>query len=75
MLCSGSGIAAGLACDISSSDQIEAAVEKVVSAYGGIHILVNNAFISSAPSLSVLGLSAEQLRRNFDTGPIAYSPR
>jgi 3-oxoacyl-[acyl-carrier protein] reductase len=66
------GTALGIVCDISSPDQIKAAVEQVVAAFGGIDILVNNAFDSSAPFSSVLDLSVEQLQRNFDTGPIAY---
>lgn len=66
------GTALGVRCDISDPDQIKAAVEKVVSTYGGIDILVNNAFDSSAPFSSVIDLKVEQLQRNFDTGPIAY---
>ena len=52
-------------------DQIKAAVDKVVAAYGGIDILVNNAFDPSAVFSSVIDLSVEQLQRNFDMGPIA----
>jgi NAD(P)-dependent dehydrogenase (short-subunit alcohol dehydrogenase family) len=48
MHCSGSGIALGVVCDISSADQIEAAVDKVISAYRRLDILVNNAFDSHA---------------------------
>ncbi|OBZ97223.1 3-oxoacyl-ACP reductase [Pararhizobium polonicum] len=66
------GTALGVVCDISRADQIKAAVEKVAAAYGGIDILVNNAFDSSAPFSSVLDLSVEQVQRNFDTGPIAH---
>lgn len=66
------GTALGIACDIGDADQIEAAVEKVVAAYGRIDILVNNAFDSSAVLSSIVDLTAEQLQRNFDTGPIAY---
>jgi len=66
------GTATGVVCDIGDADQIRAAVDKAVSAYGGIDILVNNAFDSSAPFSSVIDLSTEQLQRNFDTGPIAY---
>lgn len=66
------GTAIGVVCDISDANQIKAAIEKTVEAFGGIDILVNNAFDSSAPFSSVIGLSIEQLQRNFDTGPIAY---
>ncbi len=66
------GTAVGVVCDVGEVDQIRAAVDKVVAAYGRIDILVNNAFDGSAVMSSVIDLSVEQLRRNFDTGPIAY---
>lgn len=66
------GTALGVVCDIGNADQIKAAVDKVVAAYGGIDILVNNAFDPSAPFSSIIDLSAEQLQRNFEIGPIAY---
>jgi len=47
-------------------------VDKVAATYGGIDILVNNAFDPSAVLSSVIDLSVEQLQRNFETGPIAY---
>ena len=66
------GFALSVVCDISDGDQIRAAVDKVVTVYGGIDVLVNNAFDPSAPFSSIIDLSAEQLQRNFETGPIAY---
>lgn len=66
------GAALGVVCDITDADQIKAAVDKVVAAYGGIDILVNNAFDPSAVFSSVIDLSVEKLQRNFDMGPIAY---
>ncbi|MFS2167071.1 SDR family NAD(P)-dependent oxidoreductase [Variovorax sp. Varisp62] len=69
---SAGGNALGVVCDIGNADQIKAAVDKVVAAYGGIDILVNNAFDPSAPFSTVIDLSVEQLQRNFETGPIAY---
>ncbi|HEY2480581.1 MAG TPA: SDR family oxidoreductase [Caulobacteraceae bacterium] len=66
------GAALGIVCDVSDADQIEAALEKVATAYGRIDILVNNAFDPSAVFSSVLDLSVDQLQRNFDMGPIAY---
>lgn len=66
------GMAIGVPCDICDADQIKAAVDRVVAAYGRIDILVNNAFDPSAPFSSILDLSVEQLQRNFETGPIAY---
>src|SRR5205085_50414 len=38
------GTAIGVVADISNADQIKAATEKAVAAFGGIDILVNNAF-------------------------------
>lgn len=66
------GSAIGVPCDIGDAAQIKAAVEKVNEAYGGIDILVNNAFDPSAPFSSIIDLSVEQLQRNFEVGPIAY---
>lgn len=66
------GTALGVPCDIGDADQIKAAVDKVVAAYGGIDILVNNAFDPSVALSSVIELSVEKLQRNFDMGPIAY---
>jgi NAD(P)-dependent dehydrogenase (short-subunit alcohol dehydrogenase family) len=66
------GIALGVVCDIADPDQIKGAVEQVVAEYGRIDILVNNAFDPSAVFSSVLDLSAEQLQRNLEMGPIAY---
>jgi NAD(P)-dependent dehydrogenase (short-subunit alcohol dehydrogenase family) len=66
------GTALGVVCDVGQADQIKAAVDKVVAAYGRIDILVNNAFDGSAVNSSILDLAVDQLQRNFDTGPIAY---
>jgi 3-oxoacyl-[acyl-carrier protein] reductase len=66
------GTALGVPCDVSDADQVKAAVSKVVATYGGIDILVNNAFDPSAVHSSVIDLPVEQLQRNFDMGPIAY---
>jgi 3-oxoacyl-[acyl-carrier protein] reductase len=66
------GTALGVPCDLSDGSQIKATADKVVAAYGGIDILVNNAFDPSVVMSSVIDLSVEQLQRNFDMGPIAY---
>lgn len=66
------GTALGVVCDIADPGQIRVATEKVVAAYGGIDILVNNAFDSASALSPVIDLSVAQLQRNFDTGPIAY---
>jgi len=69
---SSGGVAIGIPTDISNTKQIKNAIEKTVAEFGGIDILVNNAFDSQAPFSSILDLSVDQLQRNFDTGPIAY---
>ncbi len=65
------GIALGIPCDVADAGQITAAVAAVVEAFGGVDILVNNAFDPAAVMSSVAELTVEQLQRNFDTGPIA----
>ena len=66
------GTAIGVRCDISDADQIKTAVDKVALTWGGIDILVNSAFDPSAVFSPVIDLSADQLKRNFDIGPVAY---
>ncbi|BAP40942.1 oxidoreductase, short chain dehydrogenase/reductase family [Pseudomonas sp. StFLB209] len=66
------GKAHGVVCDLAEPEQITAAIAQVVSVYGQIDILVNNAFDPAQVSASVLELSAEQLQRNFELGPVAY---
>lgn len=66
------GTALAVPADAGNADQIKAAVDKVVAAYGGLDILVNNAFDATVAYSSILDLSAEQLQRNFDMGPAAY---
>ena len=66
------GTAIGVVADVAKADQIKAAVDKTVEAFGHFDILVNNAYDPIAPYSSILELSAEQLQRNFDMGPIAY---
>jgi 3-oxoacyl-[acyl-carrier protein] reductase len=66
------GTAIGVVADIGKADQIKLAIDKTVKAFDGLDILVNNAYDPIAPYSSILELSAEQLQRNFDMGPIAY---
>ncbi|PWB88616.1 SDR family NAD(P)-dependent oxidoreductase [Methylosinus sporium] len=66
------GAAIGAVCDIADAEQINSATEKVVTTFGQIDILVNNAFDGSVALSAIADLSVEQLQRNFDTGPIAY---
>ncbi|MBV6791822.1 SDR family NAD(P)-dependent oxidoreductase [Xanthomonas euvesicatoria] len=65
------GNAIGIPCDIAQAEQVKSAVNAVVAAYGGIDILVNNAFDFSAANASIADLPAEQLQKNFDSGPVA----
>lgn len=69
---SSGGTAFGTVCDIADPSQITRAIDSVVAEYGGVDILVNNAFDPSAVNASISTLSVQQLQRNFDTGPIAY---
>lgn len=64
--------ALGISTDVSDADQIKAAIEQVAATWGGVDILVNNAFDPSVVQSPVIELSVEQLQRNFDTGPIAF---
>ncbi|WP_024940046.1 SDR family NAD(P)-dependent oxidoreductase [Xanthomonas arboricola] len=66
------GTALGIVCDIGEAAQLTAAIDTVAATYGGIDILVNNAFDPSVPFSSILELSAEQLQRNLNLGPVAY---
>lgn len=66
------GTVLGLVCDVGDAKQIEEAIAKVVAVFGGIDILVNNAFDPSVYSSSLIDLSVEKLQRNFDMGPVAY---
>lgn len=66
------GVALGVVCDVGDARQIDAAVAQVVDTYGGVDILVNNAFDPSVVSARIVDLSVAQLQRNFDTGPIAH---
>ncbi|MHA4852726.1 SDR family NAD(P)-dependent oxidoreductase [Rhodococcus sp. MSC1_016] len=56
-------------CDVSRRDDIVAAVERTVDAFGGVDILVNNANdCKPGPILSVVD---EEYERSFATGPLA----
>lgn len=66
------GMAIGLRCDLRDAEEIKSAVDKVANTWGGIDILVNNAFDPSSVFSPVIDLSVKQLQRNFDIGPVAY---
>lgn len=61
----------GIGCDVGDPAQITAAVAATVDRFGGLDILVNNAFDLSSAQSSVIDLTVEQLQRQFDTGPVA----
>lgn len=67
------GTALGVVCDIGSADQIKVAVEKVATTFGGVDILVNNAFDSSAPFSSILDLSHGAVAAKLRDGPYRLS--
>lgn len=66
------GSALGLPCDVGDDARVQSAVAEVVRTYGGVDILVNNAFDPSVVHASIAELSLEKLQRNLDMGPIAY---
>ena len=55
------GTALAVPADAGNADQIKAAVDKVVAAYGGLDILVNNAFDATVAYSSILDLSTRYL--------------
>lgn len=65
------GQAIGVTCDVANPAQIQAAIDGAVNTFGGLDILVNNAFDLASARSSVNDLSVEQLQRQFDTGPVA----
>lgn len=69
---SSGGTALAVVCDVGDADQVRAAATYVGETFGGIDVLVNNAFDSPAPLACVLDLSAEKLRHHFEMGPISY---
>lgn len=45
------GLASSIACDVADADQVQAMVDHAISTFGGLHLAVNNAGISSTPTL------------------------
>jgi 3-oxoacyl-[acyl-carrier protein] reductase len=56
--------ALGIACDVSSREQVEAAVDQTVQALGGLDILVNNAGVATYGPF--LDLSVEDIEEMID---------
>ncbi len=65
------GTAIGIGCDVSREDEVKAAIAAAADAFGGLDILVNNAFDLSSAQSSVNDLGVDQLLHQFHTGPIA----
>jgi len=59
---SSGGVAAGFVCDISQPDEVAAAVTSVMSAFGGVDILVNNAHDTRNVNARVAELTTAHLR-------------
>ena len=64
------GTARGIVCDVFEEAQIKAAVAKTIERFGTVDIVVNNAVVPGDVRSSTIGLSVEQLNRQFQTGPI-----
>jgi NAD(P)-dependent dehydrogenase (short-subunit alcohol dehydrogenase family) len=63
------GTAQPFLCDVTVKSDIDRLVEQVVSEFGGIQILVNNA--QEVPLGPVLGITDEAFQAGFDSGPLA----
>jgi NAD(P)-dependent dehydrogenase (short-subunit alcohol dehydrogenase family) len=65
------GDAIGIACDIFDLEAIDNAVAAVIKHYGGVDILINNAHDTMDVTSSVMGITAEHLSRQFQSGPVS----
>lgn len=65
------GKAIGITCDVAREQDVNDAIAGAVASFGGLDILVNNAFDLSTTQSSVLDLGVDQLLHQFQTGPIA----
>lgn len=63
------GKAIALACNVKSAEDLAAAVEQTVSAFGGLDILVNNA--QEVPLGKLDEVSDEAFMAGFESGPLA----
>jgi NAD(P)-dependent dehydrogenase (short-subunit alcohol dehydrogenase family) len=64
------GHAISVVCDVTDPTQIDALVAATVEAFGGIHILVNNAQDSKAVG-RLLDIDPGEFERGFTSGPLA----
>lgn len=65
------GEAIGVTCDVSKKDQVLAAVEATVKAYGTVDVLVNNAHDTTTMTASLLDTSEEQFLKQLSSGLFA----
>ncbi|WP_369199666.1 SDR family NAD(P)-dependent oxidoreductase [Streptomyces sp. PU-14G] len=63
------GRAEALACDVADTERVPGVVEEVAGRFGGVDILVNNAYSGAYGPL--LAMSGADFRRGFDSGPFA----
>ncbi len=63
------GKALALRCDVSSADDVDAAVQRTVTHFGGVDILVNNA--NDCRPGPLLSFTDAEYERSFATGPLA----
>ena len=64
-IASGGGTARGLACNVTNDEELVNLVDKTVSEFGGIHILVNNVGGGGAGKESPSDITVEQFARVF----------
>jgi NAD(P)-dependent dehydrogenase (short-subunit alcohol dehydrogenase family) len=62
------GTAVRVLCDVGDQSQISDAVSKVVSAFGTVDIMVNNAFDAATINATVLDAKRETIESQFNTG-------
>jgi NAD(P)-dependent dehydrogenase (short-subunit alcohol dehydrogenase family) len=65
------GTALGIPCDVREVDQIGAAVDMTVEAFGPVDILVNNAFGHDFPMRPLTEMTAALVHQLVDAGPVA----
>jgi NAD(P)-dependent dehydrogenase (short-subunit alcohol dehydrogenase family) len=66
------GTAIGIHCDVFDLDRVDQAVAQVAEAFGTVDILVNNSWDQGSALSPILELEPDQLRRQFESGPIVY---
>ncbi len=63
------GEALAIACDVKNNESLESTVQQVVSTFGGLNILVNNA--QEVPNGKLLDVTDEKFEAGFQSGPLA----